>query len=301
MSKSFQDLVEDIKEIHSKSTDLGRLRKKMLTRGWDMNSVDRALWQLGIHDRKNIYFMKRFKKVVFTAGALVGIFGLVLGTIYWENNIKNKDLPGVAGTITGLFSKGEVAGVTEEAEVLLIPEPVRSSEAGIEFNFPDAWEYKDESSVDSPGYYTWLIEPSSNKSIRAELDEIYRLSAVNGSPLADGTSLFSDPLFEQIVTVTISVFQSPEYLVEESIDEWKSEFDSSAGQSGVIYSDVQKIDVNGVAGYKYTANVQLGVIEETATEYVFVTAGSRVEVSVLPAGSGRVAEIDKIINSLTFK
>jgi len=302
MGKSFQKLVEDIKDLRSKNADLSNLRQEMLTRGWDMNSVDRALWQLGIRDRKNVYFVQRLKKLVFIAGVLVGVFGLVFGTIYWENNIKNKDQQVVAtNPASGLLSDGQVAGTTEEIGAAPLSEPVQSGAAGIEFSFPSTWELKDESLPDLSDYYSWLIEPATNKRIKAELDKKYALNDSEGGQLTDNVALLNDPLFDQIVTVTVSVFKSPTYSVEESIEVWKDNFDLIDGQLGISASDDQKFKVNGVNGYKYSTNVELGEIKVSTSEYVFITLDSRVEVSIFPAKSPRSVEIDKIINSLTFK
>lgn len=284
MGKSYGQLIDAARKLHLKGKNTDESRKKLLDQGWDMNTIDRALWQLGFRDRKNIYFINRLKKYgTATLGVAVFIAILVGVVIIDRSRLPEQEETKVAGANTGIVLSGN---------------PTVSEEAGISFDAPSTWEI--EMVADDEGIYAWLIEPQSNREVKKELEAKYSVGDGDGTESTANFALLNDPLVDQLTTVNIIVTKSPPNSIDASLKEWKENIDAASGQFGLTTRNFQGTLRDGVRGYAYESHVELGEINVKTLELVFLTDSSRVEISAFPLFSEQSAEVEKILESLKF-
>ncbi len=303
MSKKFDDLLQDIRKLRLAGKKPTEIRSHFVDYGWDIGTVDRALWQLKLRDRKNTFFLQRLKKPVIIAGITLGFAGLVVGTLSFEKYQKNnqKEVAGVADSKTQEVQQAnENMNNVSMDTILLRGQPVVSEQAGISFDYPDDWTVTEVAPEESGGVYQWQIEHIENKPIKDALEQKYNVSGTGSEDASTAQlALLNDPLVEKLSTMTINVYKAPDSEVETSLQEWRDKVDKANGQLGYSTGSYESIQLGGLQGYKYITKVAFGQINISTLDVVFIDPSNRrVEVSVYPLNNEHSVEIDKILSSL---
>jgi len=293
---AYTELVGRIKELRSKGSSKSKIRAELLKSGWDMDSIDQAMREMGYRGGKNIRFYRRVKKNLVAIAVIGLFFATVTAAITYEKNIKELLVSGAKK----VQSFG-VAGTTDEiVEFGTSLQLTVLSGTGISFDMPDGWVVNSTATESDKDSHLWQIEPLTNTAVRAELEGRY---GPLDSDTTDLESVLLDPLSKFLTTINVTVLQSPTHEIEGSLEEWKSGIRAKLDKEDVDIelSEFEEIEVDEVKGYKYLQNFKLYGIDTSTIEYVFLLDEQRLEISIPQINKLAQAEsVDNIINSFSF-
>lgn len=305
MGKSFQSLLEHAKTLHLSGLSSDDMRSQLSKDGWDLDTIDRGLWQIGIKDRKNMYFGRRLKRIGIAAMVLAGFAGFCGLVVLWDRDHKSQPQSEVQGASIGEQLKEQVADYQKQLDEKYTPQPaasgdtVNSEEAGIRFSYSDDWIVSTYPYDQTYGTYQWQIEHIENTPLKQELQQKYGVSGADStnSSAAD-YALINDPLARKLIVINITVTKGEENGVEKTIDEWKRSVDSAVGQMGYAADDFVAMKKNGLDGYSYHSSLDYSQIHFETKEFVFIDSlDRRIEISIHPYTSKHDSEIKKILDS----
>lgn len=277
------ELLLEIKHAKITKSSVGTVRQQLTQKGWDRLEVDTALWHAGFKDRKNHYARNRYGKIAIAVlicfGLLVIIGGsLLVDRFYKQNGLspsddkKTVDVGSLGGTVT-------------------------SEAAGIAFSFPSDWELKSKPDG-TPGLYAWQVEPLTNRDAREKIAQQYEQNTANPSLDTSSLAILAGSGGETVYAVTITVYKTPEYPLETSLEIWKTKMIEQQTSNGYTVDGFQKTSINGREAYTFSSHIGLSQLNLSTTGYVILEKDRRIEITVLPEKSDRILEINGIINSL---
>ena len=278
------ELLQDIKQLSLKKDDLVSARAQLVSKGWERQDVDKAFWTLGYRDRANKYLHSRIKIALVLFVIVGGLVAIVGGSLLADHYYKKNGIDPSAQN-------------KKEADVGSMGGVITSDVAGIEFRFPDTWELKSKPDG-TPGLYMWQIEPLTNRASRENLAKQYQQASASGSLDTSSLALLAGSGPDKIYAITLTVYKSPEYTIESSLDQWRETIEKSQANNGFTVDGFEKVTVNGHEAYKFISHIDLAQISLATQEYIFLTPDKRVEITVLPAKSDRINEINKMVESL---
>jgi hypothetical protein len=297
MKRVYEDIYEGVHTLRMEGKSIADIRVYFISSGWDQKLVDRALWRLKLRDRKNSFFLSRARRLAIATGILVGFTGLIAGTISIEKYQKHREKT-VAGA--AIVKETQNAQTRSVDTVSLRGQPIVSEDAGVSFDYPSDWTLATFSPEDTGGAYQWQLEHIENKPIKEALIEKYDINSQNpDSATVAQLAFLNDPLVEKLSTITISVYKVPDYAIENSLPEWRSQVENANGSMGVSIQRFEDINVSGLPGYKYQTRVALGQLDVSTIDFVLLdTPNRRIEISVFPLKTSHVPAVNAIVNSL---
>jgi len=284
LSKTHHELLSDIKKLEINKGTIASARRTLTSKGWDRIDVDKALWQLGHKDRANKYLHSRIRVVAVAVLIIGGIAAIVGGSFYVDHYYRKNG-------ITPESSENKTADIGSMGGT------ISSDAAGIEFKFPNTWELKSKPDG-TPGEYMWQIEPLSNRASRESLAQKYQQQTSAGTLDTSSLALLAGSGPDKIYAMTITVYKSPEFTIEPDLETWRQNILKSQTADGFTLDGFEKVTVNGKEAYKFVSHISLAQISLATQEYIFLVGDRRVELTILPAKSDRINEINQIINSL---
>lgn len=277
------ELLQDMKHINVQQTGIESARRQLVTKGWERYDVDAALWHRGFKDWGNRYLARQLK--IFGVGLFVvlGLVVIVGGSIYMDRNYKQNGM--------------DTEDASQQVDVGSLGGTIQSEAVGIELTFPKDWELVSKPDG-TPGLYAWQIEPISNRAARENMAKEYQQQTASPSLDTSSLAILAGSGGEQVYAVSVTVYKSPEYPIEASLDEWQKKIVSQQNANGYSVDNFQKVTINGSEGYRFSSHIKIAQISVSTTGYTFINGDKRIEITVLPEKSDRDPEINKIIESL---
>lgn len=295
MGSNYNTLLHTVRDLKIKGKSAQAMRAELLQDGWDRHTVDRALWRLHIRDRHNTQLHRKMRMVGIVASVFLAGLALVAYSIQVDKRHTNQK--GVAGVATSDQTQ------TPEISPGQLTESIDSKETGIRFSYSSDWTVQSTAPGEAGGSYKWQIEHIENAPIKKALKEKYGIptSGSNDGSAAD-YALINDPLVRQLVTINITVYPADSTEVEDSLDAWKANVDRVNGQYGFSAKDFTPIVNNGINGYRYISSIELGQVNISTLEYLFLQPGKqRIEISIFPVSSKHNQQINTILQSLNIQ
>lgn len=284
LSTIHSELLKDIKHLGITKDNLDAGRSQLVSKGWERADVDRALWGLGVRDRRNKYFLSRLKTLCVLSVIVIGIAIIIGGSLLADHFYKKN----------GVNPREDAA---RQADVGSQGGVISSDVAKIELRFPSTWELKSKPDG-TPGLYMWQIEPLTNNASRESLAKKYQQASANATLDTSSLALLAGSGPDKIYAMTVTVYKSPDYTIEPTLDEWRQNLERQQASAGFSVDTFEKITINGYEGYSFISHISIAQISLSTQEYVFLAGDRRIELTILPAQSDRAGEINDIVRTL---